>query len=395
MNSTRPAYSLIFAFLIMTVMMITAGSAIQNTNDKLALYNDLGGSSQADLSAQSAAEQGLAAVANVVDTDADGVNDDFSPGYEAQQDEAFCNDTDGDSTCNSWGDFIALAEQRSYGSYFYTPLFGTGTAGSSEDCSVLDYIDPSTGDVLASVTVDVDDPCNWNKLLYGSSVTIPLFDTVDSEDFGTLGDILTPTDLGLTGWNLKVRTPCADSSMDIGCTRHVLNEGTGYTTDDSVIFWQLVGEDSAGNEVSLIPDDETQTVRGSDARYIGYNTEVYESLINDASDFIVLDVNSSSDYSSIYNFCMGDTDDDGAVETVLSSLALQLNIVTPLLDSSGFAIPYLEWQLEVDSSESFADNKTTFVGQGYFQGSQNTYYSSSVISRSTTGESSSVYTLSN
>ncbi len=399
MNSTRPAYSLIFAFLIMTVMMIVAGAAIQNTTEKLALYNDLGGSSQADLAAQSAAEQGLAAVSNVVDTDGDGTNDDFSPGYEASQSEAFCNDTDGDSTCNSWGDFIALAEQRSDGSYFYTPLFGTGTAGSSEDCSVLDYIDPDTGDVLSSITVDVDDPCNWNKLMVGDSVTIPLFDTIDSDDTGTLGEIVVAGDLsGFSGWDLRVRTPCNDDTMDSDCTRYELNEDGEISGEgDTVIFWQLVGEDTAGNAVSLIPNDDTQTVHGHDSRdpSVADNTEVYESLINDATDFIVLSANSDSLYEDILNFCYGDLDGDSIPETVLASLYLQLNIVTPLKDTSDDPIPYLEWQLQTSSTDPFADNKTSFVGQGYSQGVANTYYSSYVISRSTTGESTNVYTLSN
>lgn len=401
MNNSRPAYSLIFAFLIMTVMMIVAGTAIQNTTEKLALYNELGGSSQADLAAQSAAEQGLYSIA---DTDGDGTND-YSPGFEASQSEAFCNDTDGDSTCNSWGDFIALAEQRAYGGYFYTPLFGTGTAGNSEDCSVLDYIDPSDGSVLTGLPTDfVDDPCNWNKLMVGESVTIPLFDTVDSDDFGSLGDILTPTDLGLTGWDLRVRTPCNDETMDSDCGRYELNEDGEITGEgDTVIFWQLVGEDTAGNEVSLIPVDDMdldRTSRIETRAALEENTEVYESLINDAyltsEDFVILSANSSdAGNEQILNFCGGDLDNDGTDETVLTSLYLQLNIVTPLKDTSDGAIPYLEWQLQTLSSEPFADNKTSFVGQGYAQGLANTYYSSYIISRSTTGESTNVYTLSN
>ena len=403
MNSTRPAYSLVFAFLIMTVMMIVAGTAIQNTTEKLALYNDLGGSSQADLAAQSAAEQGLAAILDVVDTDGDGVNDSPSPGYEASQSEAFCNDTDGDSSCNSWGDFIALAEQRSDGSSFYTPLFGTGTAGNSEDCSVLDYIDPDTGDVLSTITVDVDDPCNWNKLMVGDSVTIPLFDTIDSDDTGTLGEIIIAGDLsGFSGWDLRVRTPCNDETMDSGCGRYELNEDGEISGEgDTVIFWQLVGEDTAGNAVSLIPEDEPGEDELFNTSREAYpeNTEIYESLVNDAylssEDFIVLSADSSTRYESLLNFCEGDLDGDGIDETDLASLYLQLKIVTPLKDADDGSIPYLEWQLQTSSTDPFADNKTSFVGQGYAQGVANTYYSSYVISRSTTGESTNVYTLSN
>lgn len=400
MNSTRPAYSLIFAFLIMTVMLIVAGTAIQNTNDKLALYNELGGSSQAELAAESAAEQGIYAIA---DTDGDGVLD-YSPGFEAQDDEAFCEDTDGDNSCNSWGDFIALAEQKSDGTYFYTPIFGTGTAGNSEECSILDYIDPSDGSLLTGLPSDfVDDPCNWNKLMAGETVTIPLFDTDSS------GNIKTPATLsGFTGWSLKVRTPCSDESFTSTCARYEMDENNsdpdGPVEGDSVIFWQLLGEDSSGNEAILIPNDKAEDVPISRTevelqRTNDTNSEIYEALINSAADYSVLSVSSSSDatsvYHTIYNYCIGDTDNDSVAETTFTSLYLQLAIVTPLLNSDGAPIPYLEWQLETASIEPMSDNKSVFIGQGYFRGLGNTYYASSVLTRSTTGESSNVYTLSN
>ena len=52
----KPAYSLIFAFLIMTVIMIVAGTTIENTQEKVRYFNELEATSQARLSAESAAE---------------------------------------------------------------------------------------------------------------------------------------------------------------------------------------------------------------------------------------------------------------------------------------------------------------------------------------------------
>jgi len=377
MTHSRPAYSLIFAFIIMTVMMIVAATTIQNTNDKIATYRDLDGGTQAYLAAQSAAEKGVLAI------------QDASPGYETSQSEAYCLDPDGDGNCNSWGDFIALAEGRAYGSYYYTPLFGTGTAGNADDCSVLDYIDPTTGEVIDSLSVDVDKPCNWNKLLYGSSATIPLFDTLND---GT-GTVDTPDTLaGFAGWNLKIRTPCDDGTMDSDCERYTLNEDGSISGEgDTVVFWQLTGTDADGNAVSLVPDDTVIANRVShvetriDAGDL--NTEVYESLINNAltTGYTVLSANSTGHYQTLLTECTLD----------LQSLSLQLNIVTPLKDDSGASIPYLEWQLETDSSAPLADNKTTMIGQGYFEGANHTYYSPYVVSRPTIGESANVYTLSN
>lgn len=394
--SSRPAYSLIFAFVVMTIILVVAGATIENTTDKLALYNEMEGSSQAYLSAQSSAELGVNAIQ---DTDGDGTND-YSPGYETSDSEVFCLDEDADGTCNSWADFIVLAEQKEYNGFFYTPIFGTGTAGNSEDCTVLDYIDLDTGDTDPTVTIDVDDPCHWNKLLFGGSVSIPLFDTNDSS-----GGIMPPDDLsGFTGWNLKVRTPCSDGTLDSTCTRYEFEDGadgTGsdYDQDDSIILWQILGADKEGNEYVLLPDDETlYSSRSGDYRSPSDdgNTEIYESLINEAVDYVTLEVSSTSDYSSIYNYCIGDTDNDSATDAIVfTSLILQMDIVSPLVDVDGNSIPYLEWQLEVDSLEPMADAKSVIIGEGYFNGSRNTFYSPYVLTRSTTGESSNVYTLSN
>lgn len=403
--SSRPAYSLIFAFVVMTILLVVTGASIQNTTDKVALYNDMEGSSQAYLSAQSSAELGVNAIQ---DADSDGTND-YSPGYETSDSEVFCLDEDGDGSCNSWSDFIVLAEQKEYNNLYYTPIFGTGTAGNSEDCSVLDYIDLDTGDTDTSVTIDLDDPCHWNKLLYGGSVSIPLFDTDDSS-----GGILPPAVLtSFSGWNLKLRTPCSDGTLDTTCERYEFDDGTDgtgsdYAEDDSIILWQILGADKDGNEYILLPDDYPLEVlcgrsSCSPPEYVrpeGDNSEIYESLINEASDFSVLEVSSSSDPSSllyeIYNYCIGDTDNDSATDPIVfTSLILQMDIVSPLVDVDGNSIPYLEWQLEVDSLAPMADAKSVIVGEGYFEGLRNTFYYPYVLTRGTTGESSNVYTLSN
>jgi len=55
MNKT-PAYSLVFAFLIMTVIMLVAGTTIENTHDKVIYFREIEGTAQARLAAESAAE---------------------------------------------------------------------------------------------------------------------------------------------------------------------------------------------------------------------------------------------------------------------------------------------------------------------------------------------------
>jgi len=118
-----------------------------------------------------------------------------------------------------------------------------------------------------------------------------------------------------------------------------------------------------------------------------------------AYPYIVLQANTTStptDYSSLYYACMGDSNEDGTRDITLSDLSLQMNIVIPLKElSTEASIPYLEWQLTIDSSEPFADNKSMIIGEGYHQGTRHIFYSSDVITRSTTGENTTIYTLSN
>ena len=173
---------------------------------------------------------------------------------------------------------------------------------------------------------------------------------------------------------------------------------------DSVILWQLVGEsdtdgDGVGDTtVSVVPNDRSEDDRGSTIRYDAVNTEIYEELINDESyyNFEVLEVTngSSAPFDDIYNTCMGDSDGDGTTDVTLTELSLQLNIVTKLFTTSG-AIPYLEWQLITDSYDPPGDNKAVIIGEGYHQGAKGIFSSKFVWTRSTTGESTNIYTLSN
>ncbi len=391
--STRPAYSLIFAFLLMTVLLIAAGSAAAITRSKLALYNDLEGSEQALLAAQSAAEMGIAALKQ--DFDGDGEVDEL-PGYEGASeagDEIICEGSSGGATgsdCETSGSYTIYAEASPGPSdLYYLPMFGTGTAGLADDCSILDYVDADPE------LVDVDNPCNWNKLLYGQSVTIPLFDTDDDT-----GEAVLPADFtDFNGWSLKIRTPCSNASMASDCDgedRYVLDEDGSVSGGDSVVFWQLVAESTDGDHFYLIPDDSLSAFTGN--RSSSSNTEIYESLINDASlsNYTVLDApkSGSSKYEDIYHFCIGDTDGDSATTVVdFSKIYLQLNIVSNL-ETSSSSVPYLEWQVETDASESIADNKALVLGEGTVNLFSN-YFSRYFISHETTGQSANVYTLSN
>ena len=382
MQPRQPAYSLIFAFLVMTVIMIVATSSIENTKEKLVYFNEMEGSTEALLAAESAAEQAILAMK------------DFNAGYSiGLTEDSFEVDENNDGVYETWGDYsvYSTAQENDTDSsgYYYTPIPGTGTAAREDDCTVRD----SDHDGDFDNDEDLDHPCNWNKLMYGDSVTIPLY-----VSDGTETGVLTPADFAsFTGWYLKVRTPCADNEGqpdEVDCTTRFTFDGDGsdstLTEDDNdstVVFWQLIGEDVNGDSVSLLPDDISQVSYNSRLR-LSANTEIYEDALNDANTagtYIVLESTNTSPYTELYQIC---TDE-------LSTLSLQLNIVTPLIDENDNPIPYLEWQLATDASQPFGDTKAVIIGEGYHQGQSGIFYFPFVVTRSTTGESTNVYTLSN
>lgn len=356
MNYTpkQPAYSLVFAFLVMTVIMIVASATIQNTESKVRYFAELEATAQARLAAESAVERAVAMVR------------DYGAGYEVSGESEFC--VGGSGSCESYGNYEVYADGTLLSDgYYYLPIAGTGTAGLSDDCSVLD------------VNEDPDDPCNWNKLMYGESVTIPLY-SIDSEN--PEGSILTADDLGIDEWSLRVRTPCVEG-YDADCVRYEFDtSGSTYASGDTIVLWQVIYEDSdTGSLAALVPDD----VMLGPIRHTTANTEVYEEKINTANvsgDYVVLSSDDIADYAA---------NDVNELEAVL-----QLDIVSPLRSAAG-TIPYLEWQLQMGNMATapFADGKSVFVGECYHEVNGKIYYFPYVVTRSTVGEGSTVYTLSN
>ncbi len=368
-NLQKPAYSLIYALVITTIIMIVATTAVQTTLGKLTYYNDVLSGVYAKYSAESAIDNALLAIK------------DAEAGYET-------SDT---SSATSQYTVVSRAQHNVVGAVtsteFYTPIPMTGTAAPSDECNYL-----------AADDEDVDHACNWNKILYGDSVTIPLYsyDPLSSDT----NHLSNPDELNLTEWNLKVRTPCSDGTYEDGCDRYELDEGSTYEEDGSIILWQLIGEDIDVNTVvSEVPSDDATPSRGSYIRTTTTNTEIYESLINDAQDY-----SSATKYNVLTTASpsTSDPDDTDLLEicndSSIEKLYLQLSIVNPLIiygSTTDESVPYLEWQLESSATSAFADNKAVVIGEGYYIGQSGTFYYPSVVTRTTVGERTATYTISN
>lgn len=365
-----PAYSLIFAFVIMVVIMIIATSTIQNVQGKITYFANLESASQARLAAESAAEQAIMAIK---DRDA---------GYEPNITRIYPDE----SSTDTYADYEVRSRAETNdngGAEFYTPIPNSGDAAPTDECSVLSSDKP------------VDHACNWNRLMYGQSITVPLY--ADDEFLG----MQNLTDLGLTSWALKVRTPCkpdADGnpiySEDCdGGDRYELNGvNTDYENDASLILWQLIGYDAGGGTVlTEIPNDEPATRGSSTTRDPDLNTEIYESLINsvNSGDFIVLKADLSSlesKYIDIYTLC---------TNASIEKLILQLEVVSTLEDMNYDSVPYLEWQLVINSNDPPADEKAIIIGEGYKESNTGIFKYPFVITRSIINQRTSSYTVSN
>ena len=394
---SRPAYSLIFAFVMMTLIMLVASTSIEDTRAKLQLFRDLEASSQARLAAESAAELGI------VELKASN----YSAGSEA---EAFCVRMDNEKDDYEMDDYgedmdfckgsatyslypYAEKNSKDVNGYYFLPIPGTGNAAPSEECSILDE------------DKDPDNSCNWNKLMPGITASLPLY-----YDDGE-GNISIPMNTAsFTSWTLKLRTPCKNGDTSQNCDdtgsgsageRYRFehndsasdNENGNDTLKDenrTMVYWTLTGYDSEGKAViSVLPDDcvwnDLKIYLDTRAACLS-NTEIYETLINDEVDAGTFEV-----LGSDFNSTLNEDIDFNAIETFF----LNLNIVNTLVDENGDTIPYLEYQLVLDSDTPFIAAKPTALGKGYYESGGKTYYFSYTLSYSRTSEFTNLYTLSN
>lgn len=360
----KPAYSLIFAFVFITVMLIVSTTVVNNVRGKIDYFENIEAASKARAAAESAAESAILLIK------------DEEAGYEPAAGQVYPDGLTTD-TYGIYQVYSRAGENDTLGGSYYTPHPSTGNAAPSSECSILEE------------DLDPDHACNWNKLSYGDSETIPLYANDGSSN-------LNPSDLGLDAWYLRVRTPCSNGSYEEDCdggSRYSLDgESTDYDNDNNIILWQLIGYDSTGTTVvSEVPDDTYGSRFSRDSRsYSATNTEIYESLINTATDNIVLEASSTSSdprYSDLYTTCT-----DSTIETLI----LQIDVVNQLIDADTAAsVPYLEWQLVWEGSEAPADTKATIIGRGYHESLLGTFLYPFVITRSTVSERAGSYTISN
>jgi hypothetical protein len=263
----------------------------------------------------------------------------------------------------------------------------------------------------------IEHPCHWNKIRVGDTVAIPLYTTDVSTGGATAPDtetIKNPVDIDLTKLKIKIRTACrTGNEMCLDLERYTL-DGTigdpyslcqpgGSLCGDVIVSWQINGTNVAGDKiytmVAAVP--KADTAKTGLVRTIN-NTEIYESLINDAAQSRLTSVipgwacNGTSDlYCVLYadttsvagiKYRQGKDLLTGYVESIMDFLrnegtyanrstldkinkpVLKLTVVHSLSESPTTSIPYLEYQVtsNVGTNTGFdpADSAQTIRAEG-------------------------------
>ncbi|MBD3328439.1 hypothetical protein GF340_03995 [Candidatus Peregrinibacteria bacterium] len=150
-----------------------------------------------------------------------------------------------------------------YEDMYGIPTPGTGDAGTlcdpvrpnlgGSDYDGFIYLDGNGDEQKADKNIDADlDPCNWNKIYLGDTVTIPLYYT---DTNGNAVNIITsPSDEFI----LRIKTPCEDGSewCASSSNRYSLDESNDdptYGTNEPVVSWQITGKTPSGAQTVLDP----------------------------------------------------------------------------------------------------------------------------------------------
>lgn len=286
---------------------------------------------------------------------------------------------------------------------FSVPMPAVGDAGDKAFCTQYsDYVKKESQSLTTTKNQpmkDIDNPCNWSKLTFGSSlmdrVTIPLY--YDNSKFSTtklsdLSDIKIDSiknifkDDPMSRFVLRIRTPCLpcydldkngnEDTSQLGKRHCKLYGGVTYSPyycsdddryklqdtekdevpDDMVISWQITGK--CGNEdCGMIQYKDVDKSTGEIQRS---SSAIIESFINGGqiakfflSDHIIIDTTIADDTKKPV---AKDTSDYTAkiqpylitklqsMTTPVFSMFLSGKLLAKNTGIEGTAVPYLEYQ---------------------------------------------------
>lgn len=347
------AASLIYALVIITVMMIVAGTMSASFLRSSQRNYDLFRGEQAYYIARAAMEDAF----HYAHQNGVGYEDYSCFGAEYPSGHAMEWDTNNDSVMDAYADWEVFSRAKGVDwqdevvdskcatfnggivPCYLVPIPGTGDAGDS-----CDFTTPSDGDGDdINWNADEDDKCNWNKIAHGETISVPLFTEDNANPF-----------TGSEEFILRLRTPNGE----------VL---TPSLTTDIIASWEFKGECATGT-CYLRPD-----LLGTIKNYI-LHTNL--NISKTSYDFIII---KASDSLGLYSIIKGTTqnNEEKSIKDFLKdaeNVYFKL-IVTGTLneDISGNTIPYLEYQIITHTPNIISDNKITYTADGYAIGRLGTY----------------------
>lgn len=269
---------------------------------------------------------------------------------------------------------------------YVMPFPGTGSAGSS--CSGYKPImSGDAGDAVMTQEVSgfvgldqLDHPCNWNKLIFGSSivdrVSVPFYyDEGDGDEQQTVNPFKKDDPNGLAAADnfiLRLRTPCKpcgkknangvliDAQNTRDCSglpepllcepddRFVLDTGANNSENDIVVQWKLSGkcdsdEDGAEDDSCAMVAVPGNPVSALNEAWINEEKEENYSLLENKTKGSYTNAYPPSDASFL-----GSEPGFPAKLSNFSQPILNLFLSSALISDAGKNIPYLEYQVLTD-----------------------------------------------
>ncbi len=327
----RQGISLIFSIIVVTALLITTLTLNEVIIRNVKRVNEMGSILQAQSSANSAFEEALV--------------------YVSQNCDAGC-DTSDTITVNAadlttYATYEVFGKAETDGSYYYVPIQTLGNAAS--ECTI-DESEPEFE----------DDSCNWNRLYYGDTISVPLYvDGADTFDGSTL--------------EVRIRTPDEENILCSDGTESTSISGCTLENNPVIVAWQITGERDDGSDYiegyENTHDDaflEDVKYRETDDSHIHTTRINYAANSSDYTTLSIDDLSTPDPPKDIIEDALQDATDP------LTYPTLELSFVQSALNVNEEPVTYLEYQIKTDAQIS--TDRSYITVTGYTESQDNTYF---------------------
>jgi len=204
-----------------------------------------------------------------------------------------------------------------------------------------------TFQIPCTAGMDEDDACNWNRLYYGNTVSIPLYAQGDTTFDGSLLEVRIRT---ANGENILCSDETETTSI-YGCT---------FDNNPVIVSWQITGERVDGSD--YVEGRENTFKNASGVKYrTEDDSQIHTTRLNYAKSsdyYTVLELSSKSAPDSLDSI-------EQALQDAIDPMeypVLKLTFVQSATDGADMPITYLEYQIKTDVPISSDSSYITVTG---------------------------------